>query len=165
MAPPSKILDKKSKEPDKLTIPAGKRDQNSSIKSPTTYEMESKKTRTTSPVAVTQPLSKNNSPSPPLRKMNILYTNNCQPPFQIILESKNESTPIGKRLNVPLVDFFASKQKFQEGEGFIKKNERQLILEFKTAARANEFIANTDLNPIQGKAYIPPSYVEIVGII
>jgi hypothetical protein len=39
------------------------------------------------------------------------------------------------------------------------------IIEFNDFNRANNFIENTDFSSITAFSYIPPSYVEIIGVI
>jgi hypothetical protein len=162
MATP-KNIQRAKKPPEKLTL-SSKRDLNPSITSPTIQEQDHKKTKT---IPIPENVNmEQKQPSPkPLRKMQIQYTEYCKPPYQVMLESKNENSPIGKRITKTLVEFISNKQNSKEGECCQKKNDRQIILEFNSPSRANNFVNNTDLSLIQGKAYIPPSFVEIVGII
>jgi hypothetical protein len=62
------------------------------------------------------------------------------------------------------LNHFSSIVNHSEG-GLIKKNDRQFIFEFNNADRANQFVTEASLKSIKAIAYIPPSYVEIVGII
>jgi hypothetical protein len=142
-----------------------KRDLNPPITSPTTQEQDHKKTRTIPPTPENINMEQNQASLKQLRKMQIQYTEYCRPPYQVILESKNENSSIGRRLTKTLLDFITSKIISKEGECIQRKNDRQLIMEFNSPARANDFVTNIDLSPIQGKTYIPPSFVEIVGII
>lgn len=140
-----------------------KRSQQNSPRSPNSPENEQKKTRTEK----TQENNKSNPPSfpTPLRKDLITYGELCQPPYQVILESISEEDPIGERVNSNLTDFLGTLLDYTSGEYCKRKNDRQYILEFNSKERANELVTKGDLTKIRAKAYIPPSYVEIIGVI
>jgi hypothetical protein len=138
--------------------------ESNNFRSPPLMDNDLKRTRTNSTTNQNSQNQRNKAPSS-LRKYNILYSENAKPPFQAILESRTEENPISKNTSRLLMEFLNKKLDFDGGECLNRKNDRQYILEFKCAENANKFVTNVDITPIREIAYIPPSYVEITGII
>lgn len=94
---------------------------------------------------------------------SIFYQDEGEAPFQVILESTDPTKNIGrtdlKWLNMIFKNFIVDK------EYISIKNKNQIMLEFATKEKANLFVQQADLKQINAKAYIPRSFVEIIGII
>lgn len=109
-----------------------------------------------------QPTKKTNTPlENPSNK--VLYCNNSEAPFQVIVESKDPKVNIGRTDLKWLNQLF--KSFIKDKEYLTIKNKNQLLLEFSTAQKANEFVLHADLSQINSEAYIPNSFVELIGII
>jgi hypothetical protein len=97
------------------------------------------------------------------RKYDILYSDKNEAPFQVMVESPEGGKAIA-RTDLRWINK-TFKPYINDGDSISIKNKYQIVFEFSTADKANNFLRNADLTGLGAKAYIPPSFVEIIGII
>jgi hypothetical protein len=83
----------------------------------------------------------------------------------VFVESTNDETPLSNNYTV-LSEFFVPRLVANECWKIVEsKRYKRIIVEFNSFERANKFLEYANLTPIDCVSYIPPHFVEVMGVL
>jgi hypothetical protein len=126
----------------------------------TTSQMQTDPPETVTPIEVTS--NQPNSPPAFVRRTNLKYPTNDQGPFIVCLESKSAADNI-KQIHPSILQH--AFQKVLKPTDIINNSGSKLSAEFTSRDDANNFVDFVNNSFPKLTAFIPPSFVEITGVI